>query len=183
MRLSRETNLTGTATIKDACDTLGRNSVRDRAYAGAVPAEFTPPALAQLVDFSERPRTHDWSLRATLVRYAQPQPERVEAILDLTRRLESAISKHNKVLAKHGDAVWAAVESGTGDESTQPVVDLLRVAQEIDGLGDLLATWATDRSGVRPDAQVDALIAQVAPRLDDLGVPHEERVRPPRGRG
>jgi hypothetical protein len=149
-----------------------------------VVAELSPPELAQLVDFSERPRTHDWTLRSALVRYAQPQPGRVEAVLDLTRRLEFAIGKHNKVLAKHGDEVWRALESGAdGDGSVKEVVALLRVAQEIDAAGDILATWAVDRADPQPDAAVDALIVQVAPQLDELGVPHEERVRPPRGRG
>lgn len=155
-----------------------------RAYAAAVAVELSPPELSQLVDFSERPRTHDWTLRSALVRYAQPQPARVEAVLDLTRRLEFAIGKHNKVLAKQGDVVWNAIESGTdGDDIVKDVVALLRVAQELDALGDVLAAWAVDRTGARPDAAVDACIADVAPRLDALGVPHEERPRPPRGRG
>ncbi|HVJ95439.1 MAG TPA: hypothetical protein VNC41_01255 [Acidimicrobiia bacterium] len=146
--------------------------------------ELSPPELAHLVEFSERPRTHDWSLRSALVRYAQPQPARVEAILDLTRRLEFAIGKHNKVLAKHGDEVWRAIESGDdGDDTVKDVVALLRVAQEIDALGDILAAWAVDRHGAQPEATVDACIARIAAQLDDLGVPREERVRPPRGRG
>ena len=154
------------------------------AYAAPVAVELSPPELAHLVEFSERPRTHDWSLRSALVRYAQPQPARVEVILDLTRRLEFAIGKHNKVLAKHGDEVWRAIESGDdGDDTVKDVVALLRVAQEIDALGDILATWAVDRSVGQPDAAVDDCIARVAPQLDALGVAHEERVRPPRGRG
>lgn len=159
----------------------GRQDVR--AYATQV-AELSPAELAQLVDFSERARTHDWSLRSALVRYAQPQPARVEAILDLTRRLEFAIGKHNKVLANHGDEVWNAIESGDeGDDTVHDVVALLRVAQQLDALGDVLAAWAVDRHGAQPEATVDSCIAGVAAQLDDLGVPHEERVRPPRGRG
>jgi hypothetical protein len=149
-----------------------------------VPAELSPPELAQLVDFSERLRTHGWSLRSALVRYAQPQPARVEAVLDLTRRLEFAIGKHNKVLAKQGDDVWTALETGAnGGNDVAAVVALLRVAQEIDALGDVLAAWAVDHTQPRPDAEVDECIGDVAPQLDALGVPHEERQRPPRGRG
>jgi hypothetical protein len=155
----------------------------DGAYAAAVPAELTPPELALLVDFSERSRANDWSLRSALVRYAQPHPERVEALLDLTRRLEFAIGKHSKVLAKHGDDVWLALQSGgDADADIKDVVELLQVARTIDALGDVLATWAGDRSGPQPDAAVDALIAQAASELDALGVPHEEGQRP-RGRG
>ena len=206
MRLRVIANLIGTATIKDRCDRTRRfsthparrSAVLERAwsdslgiapdissaYAAAVAVELSPPELAHLVEFSERPRTHDWSLRSALVRYAQPQPARVEAVLDLTRRLEFAIGKHNKVLAKQGEEVWSAIKSGAdGDDSIKDVVALLRVAQEIDALGDVLAAWAVDRTGARPDAAVDTLIGQVAPELDALGVPHEERPRPPRGRG
>ena len=49
---------------------------------------ITPPELAALIDVSERQRAGDWSLRAALCRYAQPQPVRVSALLDLVRRIE-----------------------------------------------------------------------------------------------
>jgi hypothetical protein len=145
-----------------------------------VPAEIEPPELAQLVDFSERPRVDDWSLRAALVRYAQPQPARVEALLDLVRRTEFAIGKHNKLLVKEGPRIWAELAAGGNED---PVVPLLRVAQEIDELADTVAAWAVNRDGTRPDDDVDEVIETVAQQLDVLGVPHEERVRPPRGRG
>lgn len=150
------------------------------AYAAAVPAEIDPPELARLVDFSERPRVDDWSLRAALVRYAQPQPERVEALLDLVRRTEFAIGKHNKFLVKEGPRIWSELEAGSNEDA---VVPLLRVAQEIDELGDTIAAWAVDRDGTRPDDEVDDVIETVAQQLEVLGVPHEERVRPPRARG
>ena len=58
----------------------------------AVPADIEPPELARLLDFAERPRTQDWSLRAALVRYAQPRPQSVSDLLDLVRRLEAALA-------------------------------------------------------------------------------------------
>ena len=39
-----------------------------------------------------------------------------------------------------------------------PLVAILCVAQELDQLGDVLAEWAVDISGPRPDAAVDAVI-------------------------
>jgi hypothetical protein len=149
-----------------------------------MPADIDPPALARLVDFTERPRVEDWSLRAALVRYAQPEPQRVNDILDLVRRVEWALGKQSSVLARHGQEVWDALERGAGGSGElEFVVDLLRIAQELDGLGDTLAAWAVDIRGPRPDAAVDAVVAGVAQRLDALGVPREERPPPAGSRG
>jgi hypothetical protein len=149
-----------------------------------VPAEIEPPALARLVDFAERPRTQDWSLRAALVRYAQQQPQRVNDLLDLVRRLEFALAQHAALLQRDGAALWDAFDGGAtpSDQRHAHVVELLRVAAQLDRTGDVLADWAVDISGDRPDAAVDAAIADVGKRLDELGVPHEERA-PPRQRG
>jgi hypothetical protein len=149
-----------------------------------VPVEIEPPGLAQLVDFAERPRIADWSLRAALVRYAQPQPQRVNDLLDLVRRTQWALDRHATVLQRDGAAVWAALagDQPPGDREHAHVVELLRVATELDRIGDVLAGWAVDISGDRPDAAVDATIRVVGTQLDGLGVPHEERT-PPRQRG
>ena len=149
-----------------------------------MPADIEPPALARLLDFAERPRTQDWSLRAALVRYAQPRPQSVSDLLDLVRRLEAALGQHAAILQRDGDALWDALEGGTSpsDEQHAQVVALLRVATELDQLGDILAGWAVDISGERPDAQVDAVVEDVGTQLEVLGVPHEERP-PPRQRG
>jgi hypothetical protein len=149
-----------------------------------VPAELEPPALAQLVDFAERPRTQDWSLRAALVRYAQPQPQRVNDLLDLVRRTDWALGQHAGVLQRHGPAVWEALDGDAlpSDQEQAQVVKLLRVVMELDRIGDVLAGWAVDISADRPDAAVDAATQEVGTRLDAIGVPHEERP-PPRQRG
>jgi hypothetical protein len=150
-----------------------------------VPVDVEPPELARLIDFAERPRVDDWSLRAALVRYAQPEPARVAQILELVRRIDAALATHRSVLERDGDALWAAVADesagATGPDAT--VVGLLRAAAEIDRLGELLAAWAVERAGDRPDADVDAVIADVTSALDALGVPREERTGPPRRRG
>lgn len=149
-----------------------------------MPADIEPAELARLLDFAERPRTQDWSLRAALVRYAQPRPQSVSDLLDLVRRLEAALAQHAAVIQRDGDRLWDALEGGTstGDEQHAQVVSLLRVATEFDQLGDVLADWAVDITGERPDAQVDAVVEDVGSQLDALGVPHEERP-PPRQRG
>ncbi|MBK6856300.1 MAG: hypothetical protein IPG97_07035 [Microthrixaceae bacterium] len=43
-----------------------------------------------------------------------------------------------------------------------------------------MTRWAPDRAGERPDADVDAAVAEVSATLDLLGVPREERTGPPR---
>jgi hypothetical protein len=142
-----------------------------------VPAELQPTELARLVDFAERPRVDDWSLRAALVRYAQREPQRVSTILELVRRIDFALKPQAKTLEKEGPTIWAGIGAG----STDALVELLRTTQELDGLGDRLATWAVDRDGDPPDDVVDAVTARVARQLDDQGVPREQRERPPPG--
>lgn len=133
----------------------------------AVAGEVEPPELAQLLELAERPRVDDWSLRAALTRYAQPQPQRVGDLLELVRRIEGAIRPQLK-----------AIERGA------PVPDeLLQAMVELDRLGDVLAAWAVDPSQDPPDAAVDAVVAGVGARLERLGVPREQRQRPPRQRG
>jgi hypothetical protein len=150
-----------------------------------VPVDLEPPELARLVDFAERPRVDDWSLRSALVRYAQPEPARVAQILELVRRIDAALGTHRSVLESDGDALWTAVadDSAATDGSDAAVVGLLRAAAEIDRLGDLLSAWAVERAGDRPDGEVDAVVADVTGELDALGVPREERTGPPRRGG
>src|SRR5690606_7747093 len=80
-------------------------------YPDRMPPELRPTALAELVELSERPRVDDWSLRAALVRYAQPEPVRVSQVMELVRRIEAALQPHMKLLAERGEELWAAVES------------------------------------------------------------------------
>ena len=149
-----------------------------------MPAEIQPVALARVVDFAERSRVGDWSLRSALVRYAEGQPIRVRELLEQVRRTETAFHALGKLLEKRGPELWAAVDAGEADAADARTVDLLRAAIELDRLGDTLAAWADDRSGTRPDDTVDAVTSEVAQRLDDLGLPREEPMaRPPRRRG
>jgi hypothetical protein len=148
-----------------------------------VPAEIQPVELARVVDFAERSRVGDWSLRSALVRYAEGQPVRVSQLLEQVRRTETAFHALGKVLEKRGPELWAAVDGGVVAADDAKVIDLVRAAIELDRIGDALAQWANDRTGSRPDDDVDSVTADVAKRLDDLGVPREEQ--PPRrvGRG
>jgi hypothetical protein len=157
-----------------------------------VPADPEPPELARLVDYAERARVGDWSLRSALVRYAQGQPQRVSDVLDLVRRIEFALHPHARMLVAEGPDLWAALSSVEGRRaapsqgappppagSTEWVLELLRAMQPLDAVADELAAWAEDQTRPRPDAAVDAAVAAVRDRIDALGVPHEERQRPP----
>jgi hypothetical protein len=148
-----------------------------------VAAELQPIELARIVDFAERPRVGDWSLRSALVRYAEGQPERVSGVLEQVRRLDAALHPFTKVLEKRGTDLWRTLEAGGDTPEDAPLLALLRVAIELDGLGDVLAAWADDRTRPRPDDTVDATTSSAAQDLDDLGVPREQP--PPRrsGRG
>lgn len=151
-----------------------------------MPAEIEPPELARLVDVAEHARVEDWSLRSALVRYAQPQPGRASTILGLVRRIEAVLHPQAKLLRSEGPAIWEAIASGGGPTSGPQafVVAVLRVTQALDALGGTLAAWAVDPSADRPDAEVDAVTAEVTRQLDAIGVPHQgDRPRPPRGRG
>jgi len=147
-----------------------------------VSAPLQPPRLEELVDLAERPRHGGWSLRAGLCRYAQPQPVRAGAVHSLARRLEAALAEHTAVLRADGAIVAATLDTG-GDAveaaHTRPLA-LLRVAVELDRLGDEVAAWAVDRVPEPPDAAVDQVVERVTAGLAALGVP-EEPTEPPRG--
>lgn len=141
--------------------------------------DLEPAGLAALVDTAERPRAGNWSLRAALTRYAQPQPQRASAVIELLRRIDVALKPHHKRLEREGPGVWAELQ-GQAPATDILLVGLLQALAEVDLLGDGLATWAVDRAGERPDGLVDEVVADVTARLEALGVEREERpARPP----
>ena len=147
--------------------------------------DVQPPELARLLDFAERPRVADWSLRAALTRYGQPQPQRASDVTVLLRRIDFALKQHAATFHRDGPALWSALESrsGSGSDADEAIVGLLQAASTLDRLGDALAAWAVDRGGERPDAHVDAVAVELSKRLDALGVPREEGPPRPGGDG
>ena len=135
---------------------------------------LTVDEASQLADYAERGRVGGWSLRSSLVRYAQQEPVAASAVLELVRRTEGALAPHRRVLER--TAVAAAEPDSPG------VVDLLAVAVVLDELGDVLAQWAQDRAPADPPTSaVDDLAVRAFGRLAELGVPRE--TRPPRRSG
>jgi len=110
--------------------------------------------------FADAPRDGDWSLRAALVRFAQPEPVLAGAVLELVRRTEAA--------SKRAD--------GDGAAALAPVV------AELDAIADAVVAWAITHEGPPPVAVVDEHGARAQALLDALGVPREQGPpRPPPG--
>ncbi len=149
--------------------------------------DVEPHALAQLLETAERPRSSQWSFRAALTRYAQPQPQRSSETIELLRRMEAALRPHAKTLERDGPKIWSAMHATSdpaGADVDPALVELLRVLAELDRLGDVIVAWAIDRSGERPDGAVDTAIADLAHRLERLGIHREVRpTRSPPRRG
>jgi hypothetical protein len=106
-------------------------------------------------------------MRSALVRFAQPEPARAAALLELVRRLDTVLGHVTRLL----------------EQEERTALPLLEVALELDDLADVLARWADGYPGDPPAAAVDAACTVVRTRLDDLGVPEETGPPPGRGRG
>ena len=141
--------------------------------------------VPEIIEYAERPRVEDWSLRGALVRYAQPEPARAGAVLELVRRTDGALKPHHKRLERNPQllSIAAADDGAMSDleDDEREAVSLLAVARVLDELGDVLARWAAARSDDRPDAEVDGLARRAFAMLADLGVARE--TRPPRRAG
>lgn len=129
---------------------------------------LTVDDAATLADYAERERIGGWSLRSSLVRYAQQAPVAASAVLELVRRTDAALGPYRRELERTAVADHPETDPG--------VVDLLTVASILDEIGDVLATWARDRAPADPPtATVDALAGDAFARLAALGVPRETR--------
>ena len=117
------------------------------------------PADRPLLGFADSPRDEDWSLRAALVRFAQPEPTRAGAVLELVRRTDGALK-------------------AAGDE---PPDELVAVVDELGAIADALVAWAIRRDGPPPVDVVERHGARAHQLLEELGVPRETGP-PTRGR-
>lgn len=130
-----------------------------------------------------------------LMRYAQPRAALVAQVWQELRRVQWSLREGSELVASEGPSLLARAQeqrSEAGQAGAAPssardqqerLVAVLRAAMDLDELGDVIATWAVDRAGERPDAQVEQVVQRVAELLDAAEVPHEPREGPPRGRG
>jgi hypothetical protein len=134
----------------------------------APPSGSSTPDVEALLELADRPRVEGWTMASALTRYAQPRPELVGQVWEAMRRVLWAL----------GPGAESAAAEGQGDVAAA----VLEAATRLDALGDVLATWAVDRAGDLPDAEVATAVEEANEVLDAAEVPHEPREGPPRGR-
>lgn len=117
--------------------------------------------LAQLAGFDEAPGSAGWTLRSALVRFAQPEPDRASAVLEVVRRIDAALLR-------------AARDAGA-DDGGRAEIAIRSAVEELGALGAALATWASSPSGPSPSATIDRVTREVMKLLDEAGVERESR--------
>jgi hypothetical protein len=117
--------------------------------------EVEAEPLGTTLNLAERPRAGQWTLRAALVRFAQPEPVRAGAVLDLVRRCEWALQPLIRPLEVH-------IVDADRDLS------LGRVRRERSDAG---AGWTIEPGGERyPDARLVDLARLVVDADDEAGI-------------
>jgi hypothetical protein len=149
------------------------------ARAHDAPADGLPPA-PRLVDYAESGREGDWSLRSALVRFAQPEPVRAGAVLELVRRTDGALKGHRRRL----EAAPVPTHPGLGPEHFVPrdggftldadpavadarVADLARVLVRVPD-GDAVVVAYAGATGLGDDDRAATDLLAVAVELDEL---------------
>ncbi|MDZ7673530.1 MAG: hypothetical protein U5K30_00430 [Acidimicrobiales bacterium] len=130
----------------------------------------------RLVDFAETTRVGDWTLRSSLVRYAQRSPVAASAVLEVLRRTDGALAPYARQLQ-----TTTIADVADTDDTSPGLLALLEPAVVLDELGHTLAAWAHDRTSAAPDAEVRDAVGHAHALLEALGVPRE--TRPPRRAG
>ena len=87
----------------------------------------------RLIDFAEAERDGGWSLRSALVRFAQPEPVRASAVLELVRRTDAALGPSRNLLER--DTV--ATDPDLGQASFAPDSGGRRPRRAVAALGRL----------------------------------------------
>jgi hypothetical protein len=136
----------------------------------------------RLVDYAEAERDGGWSLRSSLVRFAQPEPVRASAVLELVRRTDATLGPSRNLLERDTVATDPDLSSASfavsGDDVVRttpsrrwgdsPAADLARLRRRWPEVaGDAVRAYTE----VTP--LDDALVALVDPlslavALDDL---------------
>lgn len=120
----------------------------------------------RLVAYAESPRADDWSLRSALVRYAQPEPARASAVLELVRRTDGALKPFHRLLESTEVATDPSLATARVDART---TDLARVAVcAPDDLDRVLSEYESVQQLDSEERTVVLLLA-VAVELDALG--------------
>lgn len=135
------------------------------------------PDGPRLVDYAESARVGDWTLRSALVRFAQPEPTRAGAVLELIRRTDGALKPHRRRLEASLVPTHPALgpELVTGDgipdgaerRSDARAADLARSAVRFPD-GDVVVAAYAAAEGMGADELDAVALLTVALELDDL---------------
>ena len=122
----------------------------------------------RLVAYAESPRQGDWSLRSALVRYAQPEPQRASAVLELVRRTDGALKASVRLLER-SEVPTDPELSGGARRIDARSADLARVAVRWpDELDRVIAEYESVEPLSPEERELVPLLA-VAVELDALG--------------
>ncbi|MGI9623990.1 MAG: hypothetical protein ACR2PK_14230 [Acidimicrobiales bacterium] len=147
------------------------------------PADADP--LGSVLNYTERPRSADWTMRSALVRLAQPEPGRVAEVLALSRRLDAVLGHVSRGLEKcttmcDRRLTLSVLNGGHGEgaefELSQPqdqypdarVVDLARVCRAGPELCPSVLAGYSSLGSLSPEEAAAVPLLEVALRLDDL---------------
>jgi len=148
----------------------------------AEPAQAEPEH--SILNLAELPRADDWSLRAALVRLAQPEPVRAGAVLEIVRRCQGALQPLARALERH--TVWTDPELGPGSVTGSAaggwelapgrgrradirLVDLARLAGGDAAALSLAAAAYGEVAPLDPEESTALGVVAVAVALDGLG--------------
>jgi hypothetical protein len=122
----------------------------------------------RLVAYAESPRQGDWSLRSALVRYAQPEPQRASAVLELVRRTDGALKPSLRLLERSEVPTDPELSAGRTRIDAR-AADLARVAVTWpDELDRVIAEYESVEPLAAEERELVPLLA-VAVELDALG--------------
>ena len=134
------------------------------------------PDGPHLVDYAESSRVGDWSLRSALVRFAQPEPMRAGAVLELIRRTDGALKPHRRrlerALAPAHPLLGLPGSAPIGDDlaatvADAPAADLARALVRLPDGAAVVAAYAAAEELSGDDVAAVHLLA-VAVALDGL---------------
>lgn len=135
-----------------------------------------PDREASLLNYAERSRAGDWSMRSALTRFAQPHPERAARVLTLVRRLDAVLHQAMRQLEQHTvvcDRRLSSERIGPEPREAYPdtrVADLARLARSApEAFAEMLAGYEGASAEPLEAAERVALpLLAVALDLDEL---------------
>ncbi|MEM7141333.1 MAG: hypothetical protein AAF548_09905 [Actinomycetota bacterium] len=154
-----------------------------------------PDPDRSLVNHAESPRIGDWTMRSAMTRLAQPEPQLVEMLATLIRRLDAILHHLARPLERHTVICDRAIAADTlSGPPVEPypdtrTADLARLAEGVGSAGDdvvagyvaeveLSAEEAHAVPLLRVAAMFDALAGELAEwAMSAPGQPPAERVR------